>query len=160
MFAVCGGADYCLLLGQIAHELSCEPLTAADARRLREGDLASLVSISAGTDAVSFFQAVTAIHVKVPSETSLLSHAQYVKELFDVLVLQQLFWFGTCDMLADGLTKGSIHRSALTSVCAGTMTTTKETKSWPAKKTSKPRVLGKDSNVDPEGLCGFVRCHS
>ena len=77
-FAVCDGADYCLLLRQIVHEFTCGPLSAAQARSLREGDLTSPVEVSAATDAYSLYQAVTAIHVKVPAETSLLSHLQYL----------------------------------------------------------------------------------
>ena len=132
-FAVCDGADYGLLLRQIAHEFTCGPLTAADARALREGDKTSPVEVSVGTDAMSLFQAVTAIHVKVPAETSLLSHLQYLRELLDKHILSRLFWFDTRDMLADGLTKGSIDRFALSTVCSGTMAQSQRSQSWQSK---------------------------
>ena len=54
-------------------------------------------------------------------------------------------------MAAEGTTKGSIDRPALASVCAATMTTTKETKSWRANKNRQGNA------ADPEVPPGFVK---
>jgi hypothetical protein len=77
LFALCDAIDHAILLRQIVHEFIHGPLTASDARALREGSINSDVQIGLMTDAMSVFAAVTATHVKVPSERSLLSHVQY-----------------------------------------------------------------------------------
>ena len=53
---------------------------------------------------------------KVPAECSLLSSVQCIRELVDEQRLKMLYWIDTRDMLPDGLTKGSVDRSALLTV--------------------------------------------
>ena len=48
--------------------------------------------------------------VKPPTEKSMLTHVQYLRELLDTKVLASLSWCDTRDMLADGLTKGKVDR--------------------------------------------------
>ena len=50
---------------------------------------------------------------------SLLSHIQYIRDLLDTKVLEALVWIDTRDMVADGLTKGSVDRDALHKCMAG-----------------------------------------
>ena len=59
-----------------------------------------------------------------------LCHLQYVRELLEHDVLRALVWTDTRDMLADGLTKGSVDRTELHSVMEGTVTMTHESKLW------------------------------
>ena len=62
---------------------------------------------------MSVFAAVTATHIKIPAEKSLLSHVQYVRELLDRKIIDALLWFDTRDMTADAHTKGIISRELL-----------------------------------------------
>ena len=64
-------------------------------------------------DALSVYAAVTATFIKTPTEKSLLSHIQYLRELLDRKVLRAMSWIDTRDMLSDGLTKGSVARDLL-----------------------------------------------
>ena len=68
--------------------------------------------ISLYVDAKSVFAVVTATFAKTPAEKSLLCHVQYLRELLDKDVLQQIVWIDTRDMYADGLTKGAVQRTA------------------------------------------------
>ena len=67
-------------------------------------------------DALSVYAAITATYIKHPAEKSLLSHIQFIREMLDSGVLDALLWIDTRDMLADGLTKGSVDRAALRTV--------------------------------------------
>ena len=130
LFGLCDACDHALLLRQICHEFQNGPLTASQARDLREGKTKSTVNMSIAIDAMSVFAAVTASHVKIPSERSLLSHLQYVRELLDRRVLESLTWLDTRDMAADGMTKGSIARDAITDCMNGSLTLNHSCKSW------------------------------
>ena len=91
-------------------------------------------------DALSVFAAVTAIVVKAPAEKGLLAHCQYLRELLDLRVLHMLAWFDTRDMGADGLTKGSVERTALHSIMNGTLNVSHTPKVW------MPSLVNIDSN--------------
>ena len=64
-------------------------------------------------DAMSVTAAVTATFVKVPADNGVLVHCLYLRELLDHNVLHALIWQDTRDMIADGLTKGAVERTAL-----------------------------------------------
>ena len=81
-------------------------------------------------DALSVYAAVTATFIKVPAEKSLLSHVQYVRERLDRRVLQYLFWLDTRDMIADGLTKGTVDRGQLHQLMEGLLNISKPCKQW------------------------------
>ena len=130
LFSLCDACDHALLLRQICHEFRHGPTTASEARDLREGKTQSKVRMTIAIDAMSVFSAVTASHVKIPSERSLLSHLQYVRELLDKRVLESLFWFDTRDMAADGMTKGNVSRDAIAECMCGTLTLKHACKSW------------------------------
>jgi len=142
LFSLCDACDHAMLLRQIAHEFTHGPLSAAQARDLREGVIPSNVSIDLAIDAMSVYSAVTASHIKIPSEKSLLSHLQYVRELLDKRILSGLLWVDTRDMAADGMTKGSVDRRALVECMCGTYTLQHVPKRWqplaPASATAAP----------------------
>ena len=81
-------------------------------------------------DAMSVFAAVTATQVKEPAEKALWSHVQYLRELLDTRVLDELWWLDTRDMGSDGLTKGSVERSELQSIMQGTQNLYHTAKRW------------------------------
>ncbi len=68
---------------------------------------------------MSVYAAITAQHIKIPAEQSLLGHLQFVSELLDKGVVNELGCSDTRDMIADGLTKGVIERNALQSCMEG-----------------------------------------
>ena len=92
-------------------------------------------------DAMSVFAAVTATFLKIPAEKSLLSHVQYIRELLDTHVLEALLWIATRDMIADGLTKGSVDREAIDSVLRGSWDIVHTCKCWIAIKQRVPRHM-------------------
>ena len=70
-------------------------------------------------DAKSVFSAVENENFKYPPEKSLLSHISWVKQLTIFKIITILGWVDTRDMIADGMTKGSIDRIQLIEVMRG-----------------------------------------
>ena len=64
-------------------------------------------------DATSVYAAVTATFAKTPAEKSLLCHVKFIRELLDRGLFQSMRWIDARDMIADGLTKGSVERVLL-----------------------------------------------
>ena len=94
------------------HEIHSGPVSKEQARILRDkGGYAMPMVLM--IDALSVFAAITATYIKHPAEKSLLSHIQFIREMLDSGVLDALLWIDTRDMLADGLTKGTIDRADL-----------------------------------------------
>ena len=79
---------------------------------------------------MSVFAAVSAEAVKVPTEKSLLSHVQWLRELADRGLLSGIAWVDTRDMLADGLTKGSVERTLIHQAMDGHWALHHEPKLW------------------------------
>ena len=52
--------------------------------------------------------------VKTPYDKHLVVHALAVREFLRFRAIKSLYWIDTEDMLADGLTKGIVDRTALT----------------------------------------------
>ena len=65
------------------------------------------------TDAKSVYEAICADPIKVPTEKTLYIHLLVARDRLDRKVVTRLCWIDTVDMLADGLTKGNVDRSAL-----------------------------------------------
>jgi hypothetical protein len=64
-------------------------------------------------DARSVRDAIAADHIKVPAEKTLYIHVLAGRDLLDRNLFERLIWIDTMDMITDGMTKGSIDRSAL-----------------------------------------------
>jgi hypothetical protein len=93
-------------------ELRSGALTALDlVKRLGAGDWA--IPMSACIDAKAVFDNIVADVVKTPYDKHLLVHALAVREFLRSRSVHSLYWIDTNDMLADGLTKGSIDRVSL-----------------------------------------------
>ena len=56
----------------------------------------------------------------------------------DHFVLHVIVWIDTRDMVADGLTKGAVHRDALHKLMDGSLEFKHESSSWQSKATSSP----------------------
>ena len=104
--------DHGMLLALPLHEFTAGAQSAAEAKTLRETGGWN-VKLSLYVDAMSVYAAATATFIEIPAEKSLLSHIQYIRELLDTKVLDALVWLDTRDMVAGGLTKGSVDRDAL-----------------------------------------------
>ena len=119
LFAATDAIDAGLLTRLVLHELKYGPLTDLLAKQLIEGSATTDIQLHAVLDAKSVTSAITAPFLKVPAEPSLLVHVRWVRALLLRKVLTGLWWSDTRAMLADGLTKGSVDRSALETVANG-----------------------------------------
>ena len=111
-------ADHVIPLATTLHEFNNGPVTAYQARRIREeGGLSFDVTLT--VDAMSLYAAVAASTIKVPAERSLAGHLYWLRELIDNHVLRRLRWCDTRDMSADCHTKGSIDRQVILDLMKG-----------------------------------------
>ena len=112
LLAARDGAHQAHLIAHALHQLHVGCRGVADGRRRhREGGLAVKTWHAIG--AMSVYAAVSAEAVKIPTEKSLLSHVQWLRELADRGLLTGIAWVDTRVMLADVLTKGSVERALL-----------------------------------------------
>ena len=119
LFAATDSIDSGVLTRLALHELKHGPMTDGQAKSILAGSQSSPIQLHAVLDAESVTAAVTAPVLKIPAEPSLLVHVRWVRQLVQAGVLKGLWWTDTRSMLADGLTKGSVDRSALESVANG-----------------------------------------
>ena len=132
LHSCCDSADLGIIILLLLHEVLVGQVSKATARKLREsGGYALPMTIQ--IDALSVFAAITATYIKAPAEKGLLSHVQFVRELLDSQVLTALQWIDTRDMVADGLNKGAVDRSALHTLMDGHVKYAHELKSWSSK---------------------------
>ena len=85
--------------------------------RLSRGQLP--MQIEALTDSYSIFSYLAAAHPKLPAEKSTYYHLAYLREKLVCGLIRSYNWTDTRDMVADGLTKGSADRSALSAIMDG-----------------------------------------
>ena len=121
LFAATDPVDAGLLQTIALHELQVGVLSPSDAKRMIDGETACATQLAVAVDARSVTAAVTAPHVKVPAEPSLLLHVCWLRALLVSKRLQFLFWVDTRSMVADGLTKSSVSRDLLTAIMGGTL---------------------------------------
>ena len=89
--------------------------------------------VKAATDARAVFDSVAAPDICEPQESSLKLHLLSLRDKVFYRTIDSLFWADTRDMLADGLTKGSVNRLALQLVAEhGKCVLTKEVKQYTA----------------------------
>ncbi len=74
------------------------------------------------TDSYSIFSYLKAQHLKFPAEKAYF-HLAYLRELLEAGIVRSICWCDTRDMVADGITKGSLDRTALTDVMRGVLET-------------------------------------
>jgi hypothetical protein len=132
LHAACDTADLAILICLMLHEIAHGPVTKAQARAMRdEGGYG--IPMTLEIDAMSVFAAITATYIKHPAEKGLLSHVQFIRELLDCGIVSSLIWIDTRDMIADGLTKGSIDRDMLHQLMDGCQKYLHEHKQWTSK---------------------------
>ena len=127
--AACDALDQGIVLAQTLHEMYTGNTSAYGSRHLRENG-GYKIPMVLYIDALSVFAAATAVFIKIPADQSVLCHLHYLREMLEYDVLRLLVWVDTRDMLADGLTKGSIDRTVLRDAMDGTVMLTHECKAW------------------------------
>ena len=101
-----------MLIQSTLTEVMCGAL---GANRLLEAHLAGkhLVPMHLFLDAKAVFDSVTASNVKTPADKILLLHALALRNQLELGQVGTLNWIDTRDMVADGLNKGCIDRTAI-----------------------------------------------
>ena len=113
LFAIVDAADFLLILGSVFYEVVHGVVPSArDLLKLREGDHAPL-PLQVCTDGMSLLTALENVVAKIPTEASTLHHVQWLQELTRTRALDAAFWIDTRDMIADGMTKGTVPRSII-----------------------------------------------
>ena len=124
--AVILALDSALTLAITLHEIAAGPLQPAAAMRMLDvgGETATresqglLYQVVVATDAMSLVAALSANRVKPPVEKSMLTHLLWIRQHIEHANVI-MYWEDTRDMNADGLTKGSVCRSALRGLADG-----------------------------------------
>jgi hypothetical protein len=70
-------------------------------------------------DARSVFESVRAKNFKPPAESSVAGHVLWIREQLQRKIIHNVVWVDTRDMLADGLTKGSVPRDSIDEAMLG-----------------------------------------
>ena len=120
LLAACGAADGLQQFLLTLHELHKGPVTADEARRLREvGGYA--IPAELVVDGMSVFSALLMDPVRPPSENSMAGHLWWLSDQLRTKQLADMLWCDTRDMRADPMTKGSIGRELILDVMRGRM---------------------------------------
>ena len=90
--------------------------------KLREGVIQCDFETHLGVDSMGMVTAITAPRPRAPAEKSLLPHILWVRDLLKKSILKTLSWYDTRDTTPDGLTKGSVERTALWELAGGSVT--------------------------------------
>ena len=105
--------EIAILVQFLLHQVwyGCDQGSDALAKSQEDGGLRPL--IKAATDAKAVFDSVAAPDICDPAECSLKLHLIALRNKIAYGIVDSLWWSDTRDMLADGLTKGSVNRMAL-----------------------------------------------
>jgi hypothetical protein len=114
--ALIDALEIAILIQMAYHQImhGCTQSATDMAKVLEEGGL--LPAIDAVIDARAVWDAVAAADACNPLECSLKLHLLSLRDKLTQQILRQLFWADTRDMIADGMTKGGVHRKLLSSV--------------------------------------------
>ena len=118
--AAVGAIDNLTPLLLTFEEFTKGALSPARARQLREvGGFA--FSSELCIDAMNLFYALTAVYPRLPAEKTLFVHISWLRDMFQRGVPRTVSWSDTRDMVADGLTKGKVDRTALLEAMRGVL---------------------------------------
>ena len=120
LFASTDAVDATTLTRLALHELYQNSLSESEARNILTGDTRSPIDLHIVLDAMSVTSAIVAPTLKVPAENSLVVHLRWYRQQLQRGILK-LAWADTRDMIADGMTKGSVSREALEKAMEGTI---------------------------------------
>jgi hypothetical protein len=114
--ALIDALEIAILIQMAFHQINhgCTESATEMAQALEQGVLTP--AIDAVIDARAVWDAVAAADACTPLECSLKLHLLSLRDKLTQKILRTLFWADTRDMVADGMTKGGVHRKLLTSV--------------------------------------------
>ena len=118
--AAVGAVDGAVPLLTSLEEVAKGTLSTSEARTLRESG-AFVFDSEFCIDAMNLYHALSASYPKLPAEKALFIHIAWLRDFLSLGVPRKLTWVDTRDMLADGLTKGKVDRTALHQAMAGTV---------------------------------------
>ena len=93
-------------------------MSGSELRRIRE-EGGFRLKLDMLTDSFSIFSYLRSLHLKFPSERGTLFHLAHLREALVLGIVSQYTWCDTRDMVADGLTKGSVDRELVVRFMAG-----------------------------------------
>ena len=67
-------------------------------------------------DAKSVYDSITALRYSTPADRTMAIHVLAMREYLRDGLVYTIWWIDTFDMIADGMTKGSVVRKALTTI--------------------------------------------
>ena len=124
--ACVAAVDQGITVAVTLHEVIAGPTSIAQTKKLVE-EAQLTFGLEAYVDAMSLLKALQASAIKIPQERSFLLSQLWLSQYLQKGVLRSLSWTDTRDMIADGLTKGSIDRILLHKACEGSRTLTHAT---------------------------------
>ena len=136
LFNAADTAEVAILIRTALHEIE-HGVTSTDTMRKLVTDGGFTMPAHLIIDAKSVQDAVTAAHVKPPAEKPLLLQVQWLREQLDRQVLTTIIWLDTRDMLADGMTKGSVDRKQIRAAMNGIVSFLQDFKALKTKRVLK-----------------------
>ncbi|CAE7940212.1 unnamed protein product [Symbiodinium sp. KB8] len=118
--AAVGAIDNLTPLLLTFEEFTKGALSPARARQLREFG-GFTFSSELCIDAMNLFYALTAVYPRLPAEKTLFVHISWLRDMFQRGVPRTVSWSDTRDMVADGLTKGKVDRTAILEAMRGVL---------------------------------------
>jgi len=112
LYSLLDAFGHALVIDMLMTELRSGPLSAAELAKMQDLGRYAL-PIDVYIDAKAVYDAIAAEVTKPPVDRQMLAPTLAVKEALQRGQLKNLTWIDTRDMLADGLTKGSVDREAL-----------------------------------------------
>jgi hypothetical protein len=144
--ACVAAVDQAITLATTLHEIEVGPVAIGQTKRLVE-EAQLLYKIDGFVDAMSLIRALAASSIKVPQEKSFLLNLLWIADHIRTGLLKSLSWSDTRDMIADGLTKGSIDRALLHRACDGYRTLAHDIESI-SKHTTKTQSDNQTQEAD------------
>ena len=118
LHAVLDAVNQAIVVQALLTELRHGPMTATALADMQGvGKLSPPLHVC--VDAKSVWDSVVADPTAVPADKHLFLHVRKMREWLDDGLIAKWWWIDTTDMLADGLTKGSVPRNALLQVAGG-----------------------------------------
>ena len=81
-------------------------------------------------DAACVSKSLSSKDIKTPTESTLLGHINWIRQMMSTGIVHSIQWCDTRDMTADGHTKGSIDREGISHIMSGRQAFSHEVKRY------------------------------